>query len=436
MTKGIVKNKKGTPNKDWLDGIKAYFTPHMLRIATLGFASGLPILLTMSTLSFWFAKIGVSKESIGLFALSTFPYSLKPLWAPLVDQMPIPFMTSQLGRRRGWLLFTQFFLCISILGLAWSNPQENIWLAGLMCFFVTFWSATQDIIIDAYRIDTVNPEEQTLGSVVAVTGYRIGMLVAGAGAMFLSDHMDWNMVYSIMAGVVILCMMSTLSLQEPSYHKKSVKHNSAGEWSIHSFWHPLKDFLVRPHALPILLFILLYQAGDYLMGRMAMVCYKELGFTATEIGTASKLVGLWVTIAGSFVGGILAVRLRILNLLFWAGLIHAITNILLAVLAVKGHSMPWLYAAVISENFSLGILSAAAIGFLSQLCNKEFSATQYALFSSLGALSRIGLQSASGFIQVAVGSWPIFFLICVAAAIPGLLVLAYLKKKHVLSPPL
>jgi MFS transporter, PAT family, beta-lactamase induction signal transducer AmpG len=433
MTKGVTRNPKGTPPKDWMDPVKAYFSLKVLRIVALGFASGLPLLLTMSTLSYWFSKIGVSKESIGLFALSTMPYSLKPLWAPLVDHMPIPFLTKKLGRRRSWLLVSQVFLLLSIVGLGYSNPQENIWLAGLMSFCVTFWSATQDIVIDGYRIETLESEEQTMGGVVLVFGYRMAMLTSGAGALFLSDHFNWEMVYTIMASIVFLCIIVTLTMPEPARHSKAVKHNSAAEWIIHSFWHPLRDFVTRPNWFPILLFILLYQAGDQLVSRMSMAFYNEMGYTGAEIATASKVVGLWVTIFGSLLGGFLAARLKILNLLFWAGGIHALTNLLMSVVAMKGHSMFWLYIAIICENFSYGIISAAFIGFISQLCNKEFSATQYALFSSLTAVSRIGLQSASGFIATAVNSWPIFFLICVAAAVPGLLVLGYLKKQHVLE---
>jgi PAT family beta-lactamase induction signal transducer AmpG len=421
--------------KTWSDGLKAYFTPHMLRIATLGFASGLPLLLTMSTLSYWLSKIGVSKESIGLFALSTLPYSLKPLWAPLADHMPIPFLTKKLGRRRSWLLVTQAFLLLSIVGLGWSNPQENIWLAGFMSFCVTFWSSTQDIVIDAYRIETLAPEEQTMGGVVVIFGYRLAMLTSGAGALFLSDHFNWEIVYTLIASVIFLCVIVTLTMPEPARHNNVTKHRTAKEWLIHSFWHPLQDFVTRPHWLPILLFITLYQAGDHLVSRMSMVFYDEMGYTGTEIAIASKTVGLWVTIFGSFLGGILAVRLKVLSLLFWAGGIHTLTNILMAVVAMKGHSMAWLYVAIICENFSFGIISAAFVGFLSQLCNKEFSATQYALFSSLMAASRIALQSGSGYIAAAVDSWPVFFLICVAAAIPGLLMLWYLKKQHVFSLP-
>lgn len=412
----------------FLSILESYFKKRLILILLLGFSSGLPLLLTLSTLSFWLASVGIDKTSIGLFALVGFPYAWKFLWAPAVDHIRLPFLHKKFGQRRSWLLLTQVFLTLSIIAMGYSNPAHNILLTVLSAFVLAFFSATQDIIIDAYRIESLPTEEYALGGSYEIFGYRLGMIFAGGVAIMLSDLYSWQTVYLIMACFMAVGILTTLICPEPKvYVQKKHLTSSFIKRVEHALVAPFFDFMKHQGWPLILAFILLYRLGDNVIGQMSVVFYKELGFTGTEIGLISKTFGIWATIMGAMLGGGIALRFGIVNTLLYGGLSHILSNSFLILLSYKGHSLPMLYITILSENVSAGVMTAAFVAFLSQLCSKQFTATQYALFSSLMAITRIGVQSLSGLFAEVFG-WVELFLAASALALPSLILLIFFRK--------
>lgn len=410
---------------NFLDGFHIYFKKRLLIILLFGFSSGLPLLLTLSTLSFWFAQIGIDKKTIGLFALVGMPYVWKFLWSPLLDRFRVPFFTKLLGRRRSWLLIVQLALAGAIVLMGYSQPQRELMLTAVFAVLVSFFSATQDILIDAYRIESLDPSEYAAGGGAEVFGYRLGMIISGGFALSLSDHYSWQTVYFIMALFMGVGILTTLFSKEPApskaidLGKKTFKN---------TILDPFLDFLTRPGWYWILAFILLYRFGDNLVGQMATVFYQRIGFTGTEIGMVTKTFGIWMVVIGGLSGGAIAKKIGIMKTLFVGGIGHLLSNGFFILLALHGHSLPYLYGTVISENLSGGIMTSAFVAYLSKLCNLKFTATQYALFSAIMAVGRVFVQSTSGFLAERF-AWIPFFLIASAAAVPGLVLLRFLMKK-------
>jgi PAT family beta-lactamase induction signal transducer AmpG len=414
------------------DAIKMYFKPRLITIFLFGFSSGLPLLLTLSTLSWWLSSVGVDKKSIGLFALVGAPYTFKPLWAPILDRTTLPLF-GRLGRRRGWLLFIQLMLAGSIILMGHSDPANDLKMTAIFALMVSFWSASQDIVIDAYRIEALKKEEFTAGGGVEVFGYRMGMIIAGGVALGLSDLFSWEIVYLIMACFMSVGILTTLICKEPVSSKRvDLSEKNGLNWVKHSIIDPFLDFIKRPGWLLILTFIVFYRFGDNIIGQMATVFYRELGFTGTEVGTATKTFGIWMVVLGGLVGGSIGFRIGIMKTMLLAGFLHIISNGFFILLAVKGHSIPVLYMTVISENISSGIMTSAFVAYLSRLCNVSFSGTQYALFSSLMAVTRVFVQTSSGWLADHFG-WVNFFIFASIAALPALFLLMYLMKKHPLD---
>lgn len=408
-----------------LDSFSIYFKKRLLIILLFGFSSGLPLLLTLSTLSFWFAKVGIDKKTIGLFALVGLPYVWKFLWAPFLDRFQAPFLGKWLGRRRGWLFLTQIFLAVSIIMMGHSQPQENLFLTAVLALFVSFFSATQDILIDAYRIESLDPSEYAAGGGAEVFGYRLGMIIAGGVALSLSDTYAWSTVYLIMGLFMLVGLLTTLFCKEPATSKKTDLEKKSLKTVIVD---PFLDFIQRPGWVWVLLFIILYRFGDNLIGQMATVFYQKLGFTGTEIGMVTKTFGIWMVVVGGLMGGAIAKRIGIMKTLMIGGILHVFSNGFFILLALHGHSMPCLYGTIISENISGGIMTSAFVAYLSRLCNINFTATQYALLSALMAVGRVFVQSTSGFIADQF-DWVAFFVIASTAALPGLILLGYLMKR-------
>lgn len=414
------------------DAIKMYFKPRLIIIFLFGFSSGLPLLLTLSTLSWWLSSVGVNKTSIGLFSLVGMPYMLKPLWAPILDRTKLPFFF-KLGRRRGWLLFIQLMLAASIILMGHSDPSNNLTMTAIFALMVSFWSASQDIVIDAYRIESLKKEEFTAGGGVEVFGYRMGMIIAGGVALGLSDLFSWEIVYLIMGCFMSVGIVTTLICKEPNASKRiDLTEKSGLKWIEHSIIDPFLDFIKRPGWYWILIFIIFYRFGDNIIGQMSTVFYRELGFTGTEVGTATKTFGIWMVVIGGLLGGSLAFRIGIMKTMLIAGFIHILSNGFFILLALKGHSIPVLYVTVISENISSGIMTSGFVAYLSRLCNIAFSGTQYALFSSLMAVTRVLVQTSSGWLAENFG-WINFFIMASIAALPALFLLMYLMKKHPLE---
>jgi PAT family beta-lactamase induction signal transducer AmpG len=384
----------------------------MLVAFVMGFACGLPLLLTVSVLQAWMKDEGVDLTVIGMMALVGLPYTLKFLWAPFLDRFTLPI----LGRRRGWMLVAQIALTVSIAGLGQSNPVLNPWLLAFAAFLVTFFSASQDIVVDAYRREDLSDEELGLGSSLYINGYRVGMLLASGGGLIMADHMDFSTVYLILAACMLPGLITTLLTPEPDTPAGIPK--TMREAVID----PLVEYFSRKEALWILAFVLLYKVGDTMASAMTTPFYLDIGFSKSEIGAVVKLFGFWATIAGGLAGGIMMLRLGINRCLWIFGFLQAASTAGFALLANVGYSIPLLSAVIAFENLSSGMGTAAYAAFMASITNKKFTATQYALLTSLMGVPRVLASAPTGFLAKNIG-WEPFFIFCALIAIPGMLLL-------------
>jgi len=395
----------------------------------MGVVSGLPLLLTGSTLTYWLSTENVTIEEIGLFALVGVPYTFKFVWAPIIDQVPLPFLTKMLGRRRAWLALAVAGTALSIAGLAATDPQDALWWVAVATLCIAFFSASQDIVIDAYRIEILDPEQQGLGAAATQWGYRVGMVLAGAAALALSDYIDWRFIFLGLAAIAALGMVLVLLIPEPpppaDWEEQSrqpvLQKLKAGAID------PFVEFLTRRGALVILAFVFFYKFGDAIGGWVASPFYREMGFTGVEIGSITKIFGVLATLAGVGVGGLLVARLGYYRALFAGGVFQAVTNLFFAWLALSGHDLGLLFLSIAFDNFAGGVGSAAFVAYLSFLCNVRYTATQYALFSSFTAFGRTVLSTASGWLAGQLG-WFAFFAVTTLLALPGLLLLFWLMR--------
>ncbi|GAB4485627.1 MAG: muropeptide MFS transporter AmpG [Thermodesulfovibrionales bacterium] len=385
----------------------------------LGFSSGIPLALTAGTLQAWMTVEGIDLRTIGIFALVSQPYAVKFAWAPLMDRYTLPW----LGRRRGWILSLQIVLLLGICLMGLSSPKEMPWTVAALALCVAFFSASQDIVVDAYRADLLHAEERGAGAAVFVLGYRIAMLVSGALALILSDRIGWQSTYLVMAGCMLVGIAATLFGPEPE-HLVSPPQTLA-----EAVWGPLRDFFSRPGAFLLLLFVVLYKLGDAYAGTLTTpFLIRGAGFTPTEVGAVNKGFGMFATIVGAVFGGGLMVRLGLFRSLLVFGLLQAVSNLSFMVLAWVGKSYPVMIFAVGFENLSGGMGTAAFVALLMTLCSQRFSTTQYALLSSLAAVGRTLVAPSSGFLVEWVG-WPVFFLITAVTALPGIGMLWWVKKE-------
>ncbi len=433
--------------KTWLSSAKIYADRRILVILFLGFSSGLPLLLVFSTLSIWLKVEGVSLTAIGLFSLVRTPYTFKFLWAPVIDRVSLPVITKLLGRRRGWALVTQAVLMASIFGLASTNPAQAPWATAFYALCVAFSSASQDIVIDAYRVEVLADDEQGAGAGAIVLGYRMGMLCAGAGALWLAAAFPWNEVYAIMGGLVVVGMATILLAKEPetgasvqqaqAEEARIARHLAAGTpawlarllaWIYEGVIAPFKDFMTRSGWAWALAFIALYKLGESYLGVMAGPFYVALGFSTVEIANVTKVFGLGAIIAGGLIGGIMVSRIGILRSLMICGVLQIAGTLMFAVQAKVGHSVPMLMVTITAENVTSGMATSAFVAYLSSLCNQAYTATQYALLSGLTAFSRDVLAASSGWAAEQV-DWVGFFLISAVAAVPGLFILVWIMRR-------
>jgi PAT family beta-lactamase induction signal transducer AmpG len=384
----------------------------MLVALLMGFSCGLPLLLTITVLQAWMKEEGVDLTVIGMMALVGLPYTLKFLWAPVLDRFTLPF----LGRRRGWLLVAQVALMFSISGLGFTDPGKSPWMVAFIAFLVTFFSASQDIVVDAYRREDLPDEELGLGASLYVNGYRVGMLLASGGGLIMADHMPFSMVYLVMAVCMLPGVLTTLLAPEPDIH------DSAPKTIKEAVVLPLIEYFNRKGALWILAFILLYKIGDTMASAITIPFYLDIGFSKTQIGTVVKLFGFWATVGGSLIGGVIMLRLKINRSLWVFGFLQAISTAGFAILARIGNSLFALSAVITFENFSSGMGTAAFVAFMASITNKRFTATQYALLSSLMGVPRVIASAPTGFLVKHLG-WETFFIVCTLIAVPGLLLL-------------
>jgi PAT family beta-lactamase induction signal transducer AmpG len=387
-------------------------SPRLFWILLLGFSSGIPLALTGTTLQAWMATEKIDLEVIGVFSLVGLPYTVKYLWAPIMDRFVPPF----LGRRRGWMLVTQIGLVLAISVMAFSDPAGATGIFAVLAFLVAFVSASQDVVVDAYRTEVLEPVELGPGAGVHILGYRIAMLTSGAIALILADRLPWKTVYLLMAGSLMVGVVASLFSPEPRLKEKppAILKEAVVE--------PFVEFLSRPGALGILLFVILYKLDVVMATALTTPFMLELGFTKTDIGAVTKGFGMAATIVGSLAGGAFVARAGMLASLWLFGVLQSVSTLAFLALARLGHHYPMMVAAIGLENLCSGMGTAAYAAFLMSLCNKRFTATQYALLTSLMAITRVIVGAPTGFMARALG-WELYFLVSMLAAAPGLLLL-------------
>jgi PAT family beta-lactamase induction signal transducer AmpG len=398
----------------WLHAFRVYMHPRVVGMLSLGFSAGLPLLLVMGTLSFWLREAGIDRSTIGHLSWVGLAYGFKWLWSPLVDRLPLPLLTRLLGRRRAWLFLSQIVITIALIGIAITDPLENLTSTIFFALAAAFASATQDIALDAYRIEAVEPRLQGAMAATYQTGYRIAMIMASAGALWIAAAVDpseatydfspWRTAYLAMAACMLVGIITTLIIREPEVpFTRLISENEDLARAAISHWHvsarlkrilawlygamvaPFRDFIVRhgTNALLILALIAVYRISDIVMGVMSNPFYVDMGYTKDEVATVTKLYGVVMTIAGAAAGGVLTAKIGIMRTLFLGALLSAATNLLFVWLAGRGHDLTGLIFTVSADNLSAGIASSAFIAYLSSLTNSAYSATQYALFSSI-----------------------------------------------------
>ena len=417
----------------------------------LGFAAGLPFLLVFGTLSAWLKTAGISETVIGFFSWVGITYSIKVLWAPIVDRAPLPFLDRLLGRRRSWILLAQVGIMFGLVGMASVDPAQNITAMVLFALLVAFSSATQDVALDAYRIESVAKEIQGAMAAMYIGGYRLGVLAAGAGALYLAQYANWSVTYISMAGLMLVGVVTVLFVREPEttinantqqreQRVVDFLENSAHlpyllrqpmAWFIGAVICPFTDFFQRNGsvALLILLFISVFRISDITMGVMANPFYLDRGYTLIEIANVTKFFGFFLTLIGAALGGILVVRFGIMRPLLLGAVMVASTNLLFAMLATMEPDLVMLAVVISADNLSAGLATSAFVAYLSSLTNTAYTATQYALFSSLMTLFPKFLAGFSGII-VDTSGYFYFFVYAAVVGIPAILLVLYLMKRN------
>ena len=400
--------------------LRVFGQPKMAALLVLGFSSGLPFYLTSKTLQAWMTVEGVDLATIGAMSLVALPYSFKWVWSPLIDRYVPPLF----GRRRGWVFLMQIALFLTIAWMSFHDPRRALQIVAINAILIAFFSATQDVALDAYRTDVLDDHEMGAGAAVFVLGYRIALLLTGGLALVLADHIPWPSVYLIMSGIMIVCTIATWRSPEPVLHGPPPASLSDAVRL------PFQEFFQRTGAIRgiiILVFIVLYKLPEYLAQNMATPFLLQTGFSQTEIGAIQGGVGLIATIFGTLAGGAAVAKIGINKSLWSFAILGAAANIMFYLLAVVGKNHALLWASVIIENFSLGLVNGVFVAFMMSLCNVQFSATQYALLSSLMSASRDILVAPAGKIAESTG-WPLFFIISLVTVIPSLLLL------HIFAP--
>jgi PAT family beta-lactamase induction signal transducer AmpG len=423
----------------WRDAWQVYLEPASWRMLFLGFSAGLPLLLVLGTLSFRLREAGIDRSTIGFLSWVGLVYGFKWMWAPLVDRLSLPLLTKLLGRRRSWLMFAQCLVIVGLVGMGWGDPQRNLEPVVWCALLVAFGSATQDIALDAFRIESADTQRQAALAATYQTGYRLAMIWAGAGVLWVAarasvvpvasadavanvyQHLSWQTAYWVMAASMSVGLLTVLYSAEPVAIKLPPARN-AKEWLQSALVEPFADFIRRyqGQAVIILLLIAIYRISDVVMGIMANPFYVDMGYTKDEVAAVSKVFGVIMTLVGAFIGGILSMRLGVMRILMLGAVLSAATNLLFAWLAGIGHDLTALIWVVSADNLASGIASAAFIAYLSGLTNVNYSATQYALFSSMMLLAPKWLAGFSG-VYVDAHGYAAFFNSTALLGVPVLL---------------
>ena len=445
--------------RTWKESLRIYLKPAAVRMFFLGFSSGLPLLLVLGTLSFWLREAGVDLKTIGIMSWVGLTYATKWLWAPLVDRLPIPCLTRLLGRRRAWLFFSQLMLITGLLAMGMTDPKVNLSQMAWLALLTALASATQDITLDAYRIESAEVSEQAALAATYQTGYRVAMIWAGAGALALAafasdvvgyDSSSWFFAYAVMAASMAVGVVTVLLAPEPVTmidRKHAVSQETISRyrlryvampdsiicllaWFYEAACLPFIDFFQRYrwHAVLLLALIATYRVSDVVMGVMANPFYQDLGFSKQEVAAVSKVFGVIMTLTGAFLGGFITMRIGVMRTLFLGAFLSALTNLLFSWLATQGHHVPYLILTVSADNLAAGIASVAFLAYLSGLTNVAYTATQYALFSSVMLLLPKFLAGFSGFVVEAVG-YSSFFIATALLGVP-VLILVWVAMKY------
>jgi PAT family beta-lactamase induction signal transducer AmpG len=432
------------PKLTWAQTLKVYLEPASLRMLSLGFSAGLPLLLVFGTLSFWLREAGIDRTTIGFLSWVGLAYGFKWVWSPLVDRMPIPWLTRTLGRRRSWLLASQAVIMLALVSMAMTDPQQSLAPVVWCAIAVAFGSATQDIALDAFRIESADTEHQAALAATYPTGYRLAMIWSGAGALWIAarveipsavagvaapyQHGPWQIAYLVMAVSMLPGVLTVLFSQEP-FQRAIAPSKNMGEWLRGALVEPFADFIgrYRWQAALILGLIATYRISDVVMGIMANPFYVDMGFSKDEVAAVTKVYGVAMTLVGAFVGGVLSLRMGVMRVLMLGAILSAASNLLFAWLSTRGHDVTALVWVVSADNLAGGIASSAFIAYLSSLTNVQYSATQYALFSSMMLLLPKFVAGFSGKYVDAFG-YADFFTSTALLGVPVLILVALASR--------
>ena len=434
--------------RSWLQSVQVYRDRRVLSLLFLGFSSGLPFGVLADPLSAWLVDEGVSKTTIGLFALVSLPYAIKFLWSPVMDKLALPVFTPLFGRRRGWVLFTQILLLAAIFAMGLTQPGIDPWWTAVFALAVAFSSASQDIVVDAYRIEILSEDQLAAGAATAVFGWRLGQVGTAAAGLIFADMFPWQSVFMVMAALVCVGMVAILINPEPdvAITPEAEQREQAVEeflerkqhlptklaetlaWLYGAVVCPFADFMTRRGWVSIILFILLYKYGDAILGVMKTPFFLEIGFTKTEIAAVAKVFGFNAIIAGGILGGVVLARFGVMRGLLACGVLMAASNLVFVAQAWAGPDVRMLAVTIAVENITTGMGTTAFVAYLSSLCSVAYTATQYALLTSFMAFSRTIMSSGGGWLADQV-DWVTFFILTTIAAIPGLVLLVWMIKR-------
>ncbi|MGB0935476.1 MAG: AmpG family muropeptide MFS transporter [Alphaproteobacteria bacterium] len=429
-----------------------YWNRRILIIGLLGFSSGIPLFLTSSTLAQWLCDEGISLTAIGFFGAATFPYSIKFLWAPLLDRMQLPFLTQYFGRRRGWLIVSHLLLMAGLIGFGMVDPASNLTMVMTLALIVNFAAATQNVLMLAYQMESLEKKMYGPGESIGITGYRIAMILSGAGALYMETIISWNAVYLVMAALVGIGLVTVLLIPEPDPPHDLESEKREAKICAHieeryatsprlaktlSWLHtaavaPFTDFMRRPGWVALIMLMVFYKLGDNILGTMPNLFYRDLGFSKVEIANASKLFGMCMSVLGGIIGGYVVTQYGFLRTILLGVILHGVANLMLVAMYYAGYDPFMLYFSIGIEHITSGFRTTALFAYQLTLCNTTYAATQLALLTSFVSFGRFAFTPFSGWLAEALG-WVDFFYLSFIAVFPGIFILLYLMRVYGVS---
>lgn len=420
----------------WIEATRVYLDRRIIAMIFLGFASGLPFGVLADPVTAWLAEAGVTKTSIGLFAWLSIPFGIKFVWAPLIDHVRLPVLSRALGRRRGWVVLTQLLLVGAIFGLGQTDPAIDLWWTALIALIVAFLAASQDIALDAYRIEILAEDQLAAGTAVWTSGWRVAQVGGAAFGLIFADFFPWTVVFTGLAALMAVGIIAILINPEPSNLGVPSAASTApsGNWMGRAFVAPFTEFIANRRGwFAILLLILLYKYGDAMLSVMKIPFFLEMDFSKTEIAVVTKFFGIGAIIFGGFLGGVLLAKIGIMRGLLISGILMGASNLIFIAQAMAGDNLTMLAFTIAVENVTTGMGTVAFVAYLSSLCSAAYTATQFALLTSFMALSRTVMSSGAGWLADHV-DWISFFVLTTVAAIPGILLLLWIMRRYGTAP--